>query len=346
MSEKEDNRVSEDEPTDLVVDSTTDEVIAQKVEAMRKTKRPKMFGILVVVFVAMLAIMVGGLASYYYYTFQSQGNANEQDIRESWNEVVLTTVELTNSFVTVDDFDKLTAENKGSFREQLGATNRTLRDILYELQSTNSYVFAGNVFVSRLKSFLDDDISYLRELQRLIERGSGGVIEDITEVEDLNILSKRMNESYDNLLVADKNDIIQANLPRELFDISQTVEELIQTYLNNEKDKTDAEDKEKSVASGVVTKFMQAYMDKAVDTMIIYLTQQAESEFSPIIVAEDSSEIKSSKILDTRKTGDAKIEINVQINKETPDGVPISEERLFVLLKQGDGWLIDSWNTV
>ena len=346
MAENEEQRVSEDDLTDSINESDRNEIIDQKVKAMKKTARPKVLGLFVVIFTALIFIMIGGLASYYYYTFQSQGNATEQDVQNNWNEVVVATVELTNSFNEVGSFEELTAENSGSFRERLGTANRDLRDILYELQTTNNYVFSGNVFVSRLKSFLDDYIAYLRELQRLIERGSAGIITEIVEVEELAKLDKQMNESYDNLLIADKNKVIQANLPQELFAIAQDVKEFVQTYLDGEQDKTDAEEEEKTAARDTITKFMQAYMDRDTDAMVIYLTQQAEAEFSPIIVLEDSSEITSFKILDNRKTGDAKIEVNAQINKETPDGVAISGERLFIMLKQENKWLIDSWNTV
>lgn len=346
MTENEEQRASKDDLTDSVNESDRNEIINQKVKAMKKSARPKIFGLFVVIFVAIIFIMIGGLASYYYYTFQSQGSATEQDVRDSWNEVVVATVELTNSFNEVEDFGELTAENKGSFRERLGTVNRDLRDILYELQTANNYVFSGNVFVSRLKSFLDDYIAYLRELQRVIERGNGGIIKDITEIEELTRLSKQINESYDNLLIADKNKVIQANLPRELFDISQDVEEFVQVYLDGEQKKTEADEEEKIAARDTITKFMQAYMDRDTGAMVIYFTQQAEAEFSPVIVLEDSSEITSFKILDNRKTGDSKIEINAQINKETPDGIPISGERLFVMLKQEEKWVIDSWNTV
>ncbi len=143
MPENEEQVASEDESTEIVNETDhSNEIIDQKVKAMRKTNKPKVFGLFVVIFIAVILIMIGGLASYYYYTYQSQGNATEQDVQDSWNEVVITTVELTNSFNRVGDFADLTAENRGSFRETLGTTNRTLRDTLYELQSANSYVFS------------------------------------------------------------------------------------------------------------------------------------------------------------------------------------------------------------
>lgn len=346
MTENEEQEMSEDDLTDSINESDRSEIINQKVKAMKNTTRPRVFGLFVVIFVALIFIMIGGLASYYYYTFQSQGSATEQNVQDSWNEVVVATVELTNSFNEVDNFEELVAENSGSFRERLGTVNRDLRDILYELQVTDSHIFSGNVFVSRLKSFLDDYIAYLRELQRVLERGSGEIIDDIIEIEELAKLSKQMNESYDNLLIADKTKVIQANLPRDLFDIAEDVEGFVQMYLDGEQEKTEADEEEKIAARDTITKFMQAYMDRDTDAMAIYLTQQAESEFSPIIVSEDSSEITSFKILDNRKTGDSKIEVNAQVNKETPDGVAISGERLFIMLKQEEVWLIDSWNTV
>lgn len=321
------------------------EVIEDKVEKIQAATRPKMFGILVVVFVAVLIIMIGGLASYYYYTFQSQGSASEQGARNSWNEVVLTTMKLTDAFDQVEGFDDLVAENRNSFGETLGTVNRTLRDVLYNLQSGGSYIFAGNTFVSKLNIFLDDYIAYLRELQRLVDKGSGGVIDDISEIEKLEDLNDGMNESYDNLLIVDKNKVIQANLPRELFNMSSDIKDFVQIYLEDKQQQTDADEAERIAANEVVIKFMQAYMNRDVDAMIIYFTQEAEAEFSPVMVLEDSSEIKNSKLLDTRIMGETKIEIDAQIDKETPDSNSISENRLFVMLKRDGKWLIDSWNT-
>lgn len=322
------------------------ETVEQEVEDMQKASRPKTFGILAVIFVAVLVIMIGGLASYYYYTFQSQGSTNKQDIRSSWDEVVLTTMDLTNAFDKVNSFDDLVAENQDSFEETLGTANRTLRDVLYDLQGTNNYIFSGSTFVSRLSSFLDDYIAYLRELQRLVEKGRGGVIEDVSVTDDLDNLSTQMNESYDNLLIADKEKIIEANLPRELFEIADEVEVLIKVHLDDKQAEGEAVEAEKTAAGGVATKFMQALMDRDSGAMVIYLTSEAEAGFNPGIVLEDSSEITSFKILDTRKMGESKIEIDAQISKETPDGNAVTENRLFIMLKTDEKWLIDSWAAV
>jgi hypothetical protein len=92
---------------------------------------------------------------------------------------------------------------------------------------------------------------------------------------------------------------------------------------------------------------MQAYMGKDVAAMRLYLTKAAEAEFKPGAIQEETSEIKSYKITDTRKLSDTKIEINAQLAKETPDGVTVTDKRLFVMLKQSDGkWLIDSYKSV
>ncbi len=322
------------------------EIIEQEVEEIQKATRPKTFGILIAIFVAVLVIMIGSLASYYYYTYQSRGSASQQSVRDNWNEVVLVTMELTDAFAQVDDFESLVAGNKGSFSDTLGGVNRELRDIFYNLQGSKSYVFSGNVFVSRLNSFLDGYIAYLRQLQRLLDRGESGLIEDISEVEELEELSNRMNEAYDNLLVADKDDVIQASLSRELFDMSKEIEDLVQIYLDDKQTLVSKEEAQKSVASGIVTKFMQAYMDRDGNAMAVYLTTEAEVEFNPATVLEDLSEINNFKILGIRKTGDAKIEIDAKLEKETPDGNAFSQNRLFILLERDSNWQIDSWGTV
>jgi len=322
------------------------EVIEQDVEEIQKATRPKTFGILITIFVAVLVIMIGSLASYYYYTYQTRGNASQQSVRDNWNEVVLVTMKLTDAFTQVDDFENLIAENNGSFSDTLGGVNRELRDIFYNLQGSRSYVFSGNTFVSRLNSFLDGYIAYLRQLQRLLDQGESGLIKDMSEVQGLDELSDQMNEAYDNLLVADKDNVIQANLSKELFNMSKEVESLVQIYLEDKQTLISNEEAQKTAASGIVTKFMQAYMDRDSDAMTIYLTTEAEAEFNPAMVLEDLSEINNFKVLDIRKTGDAKIEIDAKVEKETPDGNAFSRNRLFILLERNDSWQIDSWGTV
>ena len=336
---KEDDKLhvsDEQSDADIISDKSVDETMPQ-------ASKPKTLGILITVFVAVLIVMIGSLASYYYYNFQSQGSASQQSVRGSWNEVVLATMNLTNSFSLVEDYEDLISEDKNNFNDSLGDVNRSLRDIFYGLQGSQSYVFSGNTFVSRLNTFLDDYLAYLRQMQRLIDRGIAGVIENMSEVEELDNLRDKVNESYDNLLVSDKDKVIEASLPRELFEMAKDIEVMVEEFLENKQAKMDKEDELKSAAASVVTKFMQAYIDRDSEAMKVYLTLEAQAEFNPAITLEDLSEIKSFKILDNRKTGDVKIEINAKIDKETPDAKSFSENRLFVLLFKNDNWLIDAW---
>jgi len=322
------------------------EIIERKAESIRRASRPKTLGVLIVIFVGILIVMVGSLASYYYYTFQKQGTASEQNIRDNWSDVVVATVDLANSFGQVKTFADLSADTTGSFKEKLNTTTRSLRDVLYNFQDGNSYVFSGNSFISRLNSFLDDYLAYLRELQRVIDNGAAGTIKEISAVDELMKLGGKMNESYDNLLISDKNRVVQANLPRELFEMPNNVKVLIETNLLDQKKIEEADKAAIDAAVLVVTKFVQAYSDKDAEAMKIYLTPQAESEFRPALVLDNALEIKNFKAIDTRKLSETKIEIDGQIDKETPDGKTITEKRLFAMLKVGDKWLIDSWDTM
>ena len=90
---------------------------------------------------------------------------------------------------------------------------------------------------------------------------------------------------------------------------------------------------------------MQAYMDKDADSMLMYLTEQAKSEFNRGIV-EDATEIKSFEITDTRKISDTRMEIDARIKQETPGSVTQTEKRKFVLLKKDNVWGIDSFKVV
>jgi len=330
-----------------LADNGSDEVIYEEVEKIRRATRPRALTILATVFVGILIVMIGGLASYYYYTVQSQSGAGEKSIGDQWNAVVLSTNQLTKSFASLSKLEDMTAEGSTSFESTLNKTSGQLRDVLYKLDSTGGYSLASNVFNSRLSNFLDDYIATLRELQRVIESGRSSLIKDIKDVDALKTLSDKMKESYDNLLVADRGKVITKTLPRELFAIAGEVEDFVQTYLDEQKTKSEADDAEKTAANDVTTKFMQAYMSKDVVAMRLYLTKAAEAEFNPGAVQEETAEIKSYKIADTRKLSDTRIEIDATLTKETPDNATVTDKRLFVMLKQSDGkWLIDSYKSV
>lgn len=338
--------MSEDSSNSGTETNLNKEVIARQAEYIKQASRPRALGILTVVFVAVLIVMIGGLASYYYYTFQNQGTVNEQNFRNSWNDVVVATVNLTNSFDKVKTFADLATDSKGGFKEVLGSTTRSLRDVLYGFQGSSNFAFSGNSFNSRLSSFLDDYLAFLRELQRVIDKGASGMIQDIAETDELIKLSGKMNETYDNLLLADKSKIIQANLPRELFDLSGGVKGLVEATLADQKKSAEADQAAIDAAVATVTKFMQAYSDRDATAMVIYMTKQAESEFQPSLLLETVLEVKSFKVLATRKMNDNKIEIDAQIDKETPDLKITSEKRLFVMLQENNKWLIDSWDII
>ncbi|MBN2585136.1 hypothetical protein JXA59_00605 [Patescibacteria group bacterium] len=328
-------------------DSGSDEVIYEEAENIRRATRPPALTILATIFAGVLIVMIGGLASYYYYTVQSQTGAGTKTISEQWNTVVIATNQLTNSFADLNKFEDMALEGSSSFETALNKTNGQLRDVLYKLDSPGGYSLSGNVFNSRLTTFLDDYIAYLREMGRVIEKGRSSLIKEMKDIDTLKTLSEAMNESYDNLLVADKGSVITTTLSRELFAIASEVEDFVQTYLDEQKTKSDEDDAEKTAANDVTTKFMQAYVGKDVVAMRLYLTPAAEADFQPGAVQEETSEIKSYKIADTRKLSDTKIEIDATLTKETPDGVTVTDKRLFVMLKQSDGkWLIDSYRSV
>jgi hypothetical protein len=328
-------------------DSGSDEVIYEEVEQIRRATRPRALTILATIFVGILIVMIGGLASYYYYTVQNQSGAGEKSVEQQWSAVVTATSQLTTGFASLSKFEDMTAESGTSFETTLNKTNAQLRDVLYGLDGAGGYSLSGNVFNSRFTNFLDDYIATLRELQRLIESGRGALIMDIKDVDALKTLNDKMKESYDNLLIADRGKVITTTLPSALFAMAGEVEDFVQTYLDEQKTKSDADDAEKTAANEVSTKFMQAYMGKDVVAMRLYLTKAAEAEFQPGAVQEETAEIKSYKITDTRKLSDTRIEINATLTKETPDSATVTDKRLFVMLKQSDGkWLIDSYKSV
>jgi len=320
-------------------------VSEDEIARLQQANSPRTMGVMLTVFVAALVIMIGGLAAYYYYNIRQQGSGHEQTIRDNWDEIVVTTTNLTNSFNQVTDFNTLFEDTKGSFQKTLSDSSRDLKDVSYNLQSISGYAFSGNQVISKMTIFIEAYIDYLRELQSIIDNGENGLIEDINELDDLVQLSKDMNEGYDKLLIADKTKIIESSLPSELFEIADDTQELIQKYLDNKKEQGEADDALKAVVQEVANKFMQAYMSKDADSMMMYLTLQAKSEFNKGVV-EEATEIKSFEITDTRKLSDIRMELDAKIKKETPDKGSITEKSRFVILLQDEQWRIDSWKIV
>ncbi|MFH0912350.1 MAG: hypothetical protein V1807_01690 [Patescibacteria group bacterium] len=319
-------------------------VSEEDIARLQRASSPRPLGVMLTVFIAALIIMIGGLTSYYYYSLQKQGSGHEQNIRDNWDEIIVATTGLTNAFADVSDYPALFDDTKGSFQTVLSSSNGTLKDVSYNLQSISGYVFSGNLVITKMRSFLEDYIDYLRELQSVMEQGRSGLISDISSVDKLEELTTAMNEAYDNLLIADKNKLLEASLPGDLFKMADGVKDLMQKYLDDQKQKGEADDAEKTAAQAVVGKFMQAYIAKDADSMVTYLTTEAKTEFNRGVV-EEATEIKSFEITDTRKLSDTKIELDARIKKETPDGGSITEKRKFVMLKKEGIWAIDSWPT-
>ena len=316
-----------------------------EIERIQRQNSPRTMGVMLTVFVALLVIMIGGLSAYYYYNIRQQGSTHEQTIRDNWDEIVVASTDLTNALAKVADFNALFDKTSGSFQRTLDASNGALKDVSYNLQSISGYAFSGNMVVGKMTAFVETYLDYLRELQSVIEQGRNGLIEDIKELDKLVELDQDMNDAYAKLLVADKTKVIASVLPPELFQISTKTKELIEKYLEDKKTKGETDDAEKTAAGAVANKFMQAYMDKDADSMLMYLTEQAKSEFNRGIV-EDATEIKSFEITDTRKISDTRMEIDARIKQETPGAVTQTEKRKFVLLKKDNVWGIDSFKVV
>ena len=318
------------------------EITEEEVERIQKANNPKVMGVMLTIFVAVMVIMIGGLASYYYFTSQKQDSTHEQTIKDNWSDVALATASLTSSFDEIDDFTVLFADTKGNFQKTLNDTNRTLKDISYNLRSISGYAFSGNVVISKMEVFVEKYSDYLRELQSFIDQAKGGLVESIEELKDLHELGDSMNDAYDKLIIADRGKIIDSVLPSELFNMSREMEDLTQKYLDDKKKQGEEEDKIKAVINDVASKFIQAYADKDADSMMSYLTDEAKTEFNRGIV-EEAVEVTTFKILDTRLIGDNKTELDAQLTKQTPSQETYTEKKRFILLKKGSQWQIDSW---
>ena len=95
-----------------------------------------------------------------------------------------------------------------------------------------------------------------------------------------------------------------------------------------------------------MSQFVQAWKDRDAEAMMSRLTAGAKAEF-PVGILEDSVDVTGLSITDTQLSGDgASITIMGTLKKRTPDGVEQTESWKFVLLPNGEQWLIDSWTNV
>ena len=315
------------------------------VERMQQANSPRRMGVMLTVFVAVLVLMIGSLASYYYYNVQKQGSGQTQTISDNWDEIVLATTNLTTDFTKVTDYKALFDDNTGSFSKTVGSSNKSLKDVSYNLQSISGYAFSGNLVISRMTALVESYVDYLRELQSILDRGKNSLIADIAELDNLDKLNQDLRDNYDKLLIADKTKVISSILPEDIFKMPDSITGFVQKYLDDKKAQGVLDDAEKAVVQGVVNKFMQAYTAKDPDSMMMYLTDQAKAEFNKGIV-EEATDIQSFSITDTRKIDANRMEIDVTIKKQTPTQTIQTEKRKFVLLQKDGKWLIDSWKIV
>ncbi len=314
--------------------------IAEEATAMKRPKRPRSMGLILTIFASIIVVLVGGLASYYYYTFQRQGVASEKTLRDTWDETVLVTVTLTDRFKAIDKFEQIDASGKDSFSAAVTAANRTVRGGMFALRDQAGLGVEAGTFASKLNAFLDDYSGMLGELKRIIDRRSE--IDSVTELDQLTVNGEAMEGSYDELLLVGSS-FIQANLPRALFDLPGDLVSLLKAQLDAEGSQDEQEKAARQAAESVVTKFVQAWQDRSADGMTAQLTAGAKREFSPGIL-EDSSDIASFRIITTTVEDRVKATIAGQLTKQTPDGATNTEGWQFIVLKgTTDSWLIDKW---
>ncbi|MEA1909733.1 MAG: hypothetical protein U9M89_01790 [Patescibacteria group bacterium] len=315
----------------------------EEIEEMQKNKTPKLTSIMLTVFVGVIIIMIGGLAAYYYYNFQTQGSSYEKRLQDSWDEVSISTNEISNDFSNVITLEEFSSDTRGSFRETVDDSNGILKDISYDLQSISGYPISGSLVISKMRSTVESYLDYLREMQGLISKGRQDEIDDINDLDELRRLNDELSESYNELLIADQTKIIEASIPSEFFDIVGDLEKIVEAYLEDREEQGKADEKLFSEVGSIVSKFMQAFINKDAGSMEAYFTESAVSVFNPGVL-EDPTEIKEYSVTSKNKINKEKIEMRVEITKETPDQSTITERRKFVLIKENNLWLIDSWS--
>ncbi len=323
-----------------ITDNEAEEIEAETKE-MKSYHRPKAPGLLLTIFGAIIVILVGGLASYYYYTFQSQGTVGEKKLKQVWSDTVNESNLLLTKFNSIDTFDKLGDTSSGqSLTQLINATNQTVRDGLYDIGSQTGLNIKASTAASKLTSFLEDYSAMLLELKRIAGRVAD--VSDKKELDTLKADGEQASKSYDELLLVG-NSLVQTKLPRAIFDIPSDVEVLLGKKIDEGGTQTEQQTAAQQAAEQVVSQFVQAWQSRDADGMTARLTKGAKADFSPGIV-EESSDVTGFRITKTTVPEDlSKVTIVGELDKQTPDKKKVTENWQFVLVKSGDKWLIDSW---
>lgn len=316
------------------------EAIETEAKEVQKYRRPRVPGLMLTIFGAVIVILIGGLASYYYYTFQSQGAAGEKVLKRVWSETVTDTNALLAKFNAIDKFDDLAATGDQSLTKIINQTNQTVRDGLFDVRAQTGLSITASTAASKFTGFLEDYSTMLTELKRIATRA--GEVSEMKELAELVDAGEAMSKSYDELLLVGSG-LIQAKLPRAVFDIPDGVGDLLQKKIDDGGTKTEQQKAAQQAAEQQVSQFIQAWEDRNPTAMSDKLTQGAKADFSPGIV-EDSVDITGFRITKTTVADDlTKITIAGQLDKQTPDKTKSTEDWEFVLLSQGGNWLIDRW---
>ncbi|MFA5009846.1 MAG: hypothetical protein WC553_01265 [Patescibacteria group bacterium] len=322
-----------------ITDAETEEIEAEA-KAMKVRPRPKAPGLLLTVFGSVLVVLIGGLASYYYYSFQSQGAAGEKALKTTWSEVVSDTTAVVNKLQSVDSFDQLGDTGDTALIKVVNVANQTVRDGLYDVRAQVGLSIKASTVASKLSIFLDDYSVMLAEFRRIL--GRVAEISEIKELDTLKSTTAKMEQSYDELLLVG-GGMIQAKLPRDIFDTASDVNALLQKKIDDGGTQTEQQKAAQQAAEQAVNQFVQAWQDGDATGMSAKLTKAAKAEFSPGIV-EDSVQITNFRITaSVVDDGVAKVTIAGQLEKKTPDKQTLTETWEFVVLKQTDSWLIDRW---
>ncbi|MDD5606193.1 MAG: hypothetical protein PHR51_02650 [Patescibacteria group bacterium] len=339
LEQAEDDRETEDEEA---APKRADRKEIKEPEEEPMVRRPKSAGLLLTIFGAVLIVLIGGLASYYYYTFQQMGRSNERVLTDVWDETVLATINLVNKFDQISEFTQLGESDSDNFESYVSDANRAVRDGVFDVRSQTGLDVSASTFASKLNSFLDDYSNMLGELKRIASRADE--IDDPNELKELIGYGDDMESSYDALILA-SNSFIQANLPRDIFDMPDDISTMLEDKLESDGTLEAQEKENRQAAEQVATQFVQAWKDRDADGMSALMTSGARGEFNRGVL-EDSSDITSFRIMSTKMDADAAIEISGRLEKETPDGQTADEDWKFTLIKTGDNWLIDTWKKV
>ncbi len=322
----------------------------REVKQPSRNKVPPKKITIIVSLILVFLIFVGCLGVAIFLLVGNRDKARlEKDIQSIWHEVISTSEVMVHSAEEGDSYDKLNelqkdvSSQRDIVKENIGKTKALLsdREDTDDLQKLNKAILDYDEFLEELEDFLNQakDVD--------INKG----------LKTLNKKAEAANDSAQKLI--NTVDYIKRNFDQDVFDIPDTVADIIAQHRTKEakrqKEETEKQEEEQEkldekAVEEIVINFMIAFRDRDELKMKILMTKAAKDRFNPEDEFEGNYYIRDFEVM--TKEHISQLQFQVRVREYDEEIISESEtesfttDRLFIIVKSDQKWLIDEWGVI